>query len=38
MRYSDRLQVWLNDKYPLSGQQHEVLNRGAHGADVSLLE
>ena len=37
MRYSDRLKVWLNDKYPLkSGRTHEVLNRGAHGADVSF--
>jgi hypothetical protein len=41
-RYSDVLQVWLNDKYPLSNPagKHRVFNMGSHGADVrdSLLD
>jgi hypothetical protein len=43
MRYSDRLEVWLNDRFPLTNQtenngiHHQVLNRGSHGADVSRL-
>lgn len=48
-RYSDQLEVWLNDMYPLpptpattsnqqqQQQQHRVYNRGSHGADVRLL-
>jgi hypothetical protein len=42
-RYSDRLQVWLNDQYPLANTStsrmtsttHRVFNKGSHGADVS---
>ena len=45
MRYSDRLQVWFNDKYPLAaaatttaqGAKHQVFNKGSHGADVSHI-
>jgi len=42
-RYSDLLEVWLNDNYPITNrssngqqqqQQHRVHNMGSHGADV----
>lgn len=37
LRYSDRLEQWMNEKYPLikgGSTQHQVLNKGSHGADV----
>lgn len=39
-RYSGQLKTWLNEQYPLSGNntQHTVYNRGSHGADVSTRE
>ena len=38
LRYSDRLATWMNDKYPLQKQQeHQVLNKGSHGADVRKM-
>ncbi|CAB9531009.1 expressed unknown protein [Seminavis robusta] len=41
MRYSDRLQVWFNDYYPLNnkqnGEKHIVYNRGSHGADMCAM-
>jgi hypothetical protein len=48
LRYSDRLEVWLNEQFPIAtssmpvaaegAQQpaHKVYNKGSHGADVSL--
>jgi hypothetical protein len=39
LRYSDRLETWLNTYYPMppnSPGQHRVLNKGSHGADVSI--
>lgn len=35
-RYSDQLQVWLNDYYPISTNEHRVYNFGSHGADVRV--
>lgn len=38
LRYSDRLEAWLNDKFPLPQQKrHRVFNKGSHGADVSII-
>jgi hypothetical protein len=38
MRYSDQLQVWLNENYPLDGNDHHtVLNKGSHGADMCAM-
>ena len=37
LRYSDRLATWMNEMYPLSkSPHHQVLNKGSHGADVSI--
>lgn len=37
LRYSHRLQVWMNENYPITGgPHHEVHNFGSHGADVSV--
>lgn len=36
LRYSDQLEVWLNEMYPPSSKHHRVQNMGSHGADVSL--
>jgi hypothetical protein len=38
LRYSDRLEAWLNDQFPIpvTMGKHQVFNKGSHGADVSL--
>lgn len=37
--YSNRLETWFNDNFPLKDQnkKHTVFNRGSHGADVSIF-
>jgi hypothetical protein len=38
MRYSDQLELWLNEHYPLGGNNsHKVLNMGSHGADMCAM-
>jgi hypothetical protein len=41
-RYSDQLERWLNEMYPLqssssSTRKHRVHNMGSHGADVCIV-
>ncbi|CAB9500066.1 expressed unknown protein [Seminavis robusta] len=39
LRYSDRLEKWFNDKYPIpEGEgRHQILNKGSHGADICAM-
>ena len=43
-RYADRLEMWMNEMYPLqnqdnkkNNQQHKVINVAAHGADMCAM-
>jgi len=42
-RYADRLELWMNEMYPLqtqdnkNNQQHKVINVAAHGADMCAM-
>jgi hypothetical protein len=37
LRYSDQLEVWLNEMYPVDGDHcHRVFKMGSHGADVCV--
>jgi hypothetical protein len=36
-RYGERLENWMNEKFPLAADKHQVINVAAHGADVSFI-
>ena len=36
-RYGERLENWMNDKFPLDDSKHQVINVAAHGADMCSM-
>ena len=36
-RYGERLENWMNEKFPLPNSKHQVINVAAHGADMCSM-